>query len=226
MVLNRDSIRNGIVQEIAEEGERLGLIRRLSLEERIASREKTLAARPPGVNDVWVFGYGSLMWNPAFHHVDRLRGRIYGYHRAFCLKTFIGRGSPDKPGLVLGLDYGGSCQGIAFRVDPGNLEEELDVVWSREMVADGYCPTWVTMHTERGPVPAITFVMNRTYERYVKGLPQETIARMIAEAEGRIGRCAEYLENTVQSLDELGIADGPMHRLLVQVRELEHIGND
>lgn len=220
MVLNRDSIRNGLVQEIAKEGERLGLIRRLSREERVASRERTLAARPAGVTDIWVFGYGSLMWNPAFHYVDRMRARIYGYHRAFCLKTFIGRGTPDKPGLVLGLDYGGSCQGIAFQVDPANLEEELDVVWSREMVADGYRPTWVIMHTDRGPVPAITFVMNRAYERYVKGLPQETIARMIAEAEGPIGRCAEYLENTVESLDTLGIADGPMHRLLDKVKQL------
>ena len=220
-VLDREKIKRGFIQDIAEEGERLGLVKRLSLEERVASRDRALAAKPKGVIDIWVFAYGSLMWNPAFHHVDSMRARIHGFHRAFCLKAVIGRGTEKAPGLLLGLEHGGSCSGLALKVDPNNIEEELDVVWSREMVTGAYRPTWVPMQSERGPGHALTFVMNRDYERYIRGLSEEESARLIAKAEGPLGRCSEYLENTVASLDRLGINDGPMHRLWDRVQILQ-----
>ncbi|RED54217.1 gamma-glutamylcyclotransferase [Aestuariispira insulae] len=220
-VLNRDSIKNGFVQKIAEEGERLGLVKRLSVEERVASREATLARKPDHVRDIWVFAYGSLMWNPAFHHVDSCRAKLFGYHRAFCLKAVIGRGTMDYPGLLLGLEHGGSCLGLALKVDPENVEEELDVVWSREMVTGAYRPAWVTLASDKGPLTALTFLMNRDYERYVRGLGEAETARLIATAEGPLGKCSDYLEQTVIALDQLGIADGPMHRLWERVENLQ-----
>ena len=221
-VLNRDSIKKGFVQQIAEEGERLGLVKRLSEAERVESRAATLARRPEGVSEIWVFAYGSLMWNPAFHHVASKKARLYGYHRAFCLKAVIGRGTMDCPGLLLGLEHGGSCLGLALKVDPENIEEELDVVWSREMVTGAYRPAWVELKTDDGTIPAITFLMNRDYERYVRGLSAEQTAQLIATAEGPLGRCSEYLEKTVIALDQLGIADGPMHRLWDRVEDLQN----
>ena len=147
MPLNRDSIKNGLVQEIVAEGERLGLLKLLSPEERLQSRRETLRGVAPD-SDVWVFGYGSLMWNPAFHFVEQRPARCHGYHRSFCLSTPVGRGSPDCPGLVLALDWGGSCTGVAFRIAGDQVDEELDVVWQREMVAGSYVPTWVRLATD------------------------------------------------------------------------------
>jgi len=220
MTLNRDNIKSGLVQEIVQEAERLGLLKALTPEERLTSRQDTLKKVRPG-SDVWVFGYGSLMWNPAFHFAEQQPALCYGYHRRFCLSTPVGRGTPECPGLMLGLDRGGSCAGIAFRIEGDKVEEELDVVWQREMVAGSYLPTWVRLRTDRGRVPAIAFVINRQTERYAGGLTMEQTARQIAEARGRLGACAEYLTNTVAALDQLGIADGPMHDLLERVLALQ-----
>ena len=126
MSLTREQIRSGWVQQIAREG---GGIHVLSDAELEASRRATLARAPS--DDIWVFGYGSLIWNPAFHFVERRLGTIHGWHRRFCLWTTLGRGSPDCPGLMLGLDRGGSCRGIVLRIAPEDVEVELDVLWRR-----------------------------------------------------------------------------------------------
>jgi len=213
MTLDRNSIKNGLVQEIVAEGERLGLLQVLSPEERLRSRQETMR-RVEADEDVWVFGYGSLMWNPAFHYVEQRPAKCHGYHRSFCLSTPVGRGSPDCPGLVLGLDRGGSCAGIAFRIAADQVDEELDLVWRREMVAGSYVPTWVRLATGDGPVNAIAFVIDRTHGRYAGRLSLEQAAAQIAAASGPLGPCSDYLANTVAALDALGIGDGPMHRLL------------
>lgn len=223
MPLNRDSIKNGLVLEIVREAEELGLLKAWTPEQRLRSRQETLKHVAPG-NDVWVFGYGSLMWNPAFHYAEQRRAICHGYHRRFCLSTPVGRGSPDCPGLMLALDRGGSCTGVAFRIAGDHVDEELDVVWQREMVAGSYLPTWVRLRTPEGQVPAITFVINRDTDRYAGRLSLEQTARQIAEARGRLGACAEYLINTVTALDELGIDDGPMHTLLERVLALQAQG--
>ena len=158
------------------------------------------------------------MWNPIIHHVERCAGHIFGYHRAFCLRTGMGRGTPERPGLTLGLERGGTCRGILFRVAGDIAEDELDFVWNREMISQAYTPRLMNAHTTNGVVRAIAFVINPKHIGYAGKLTLKETADAIATAHGRLGRCSEYLENTVLHLDDLGITDGPMHRLLLEVR--------
>ena len=214
MILTRDSLKEASVHKrIAE----LGIAMRvLSEEELAASRAATLAEVDLSAG-VWLFGYGSLIWNPAFHFTDRLTGTVYGYHRRFCLWTHLGRGCPERPGLVLGLERGGSCRGVVFHIAPDAVEEELAIVWRREMLSGAYVPRWVDVHTALGHVRAITFVINHAHERYARLLPDDRVAEVIATAEGFLGPCADYLINTVDHLAALGIHDRPLERLRAQV---------
>lgn len=208
---------------MARDAEAAGLIKPLGDAERRQSRIDTMAARPTGA-DIWIFGYGSLMWNPAFHYVEKRIARLHGYHRSFCLQTPIGRGSPECPGLVLGLDRGGSVQGVALRIAEADADEELDVIWAREMLAGSYRPAWVTLIDEQGVrFHAIAFVMRRDCDRYAGRLSLEECADRIAKASGRLGPCSEYLERTVSAMDEIGISDGPMHALRKRVRALKQM---
>lgn len=190
----------------------------LSEEEVDASRRSILAGVAKG-SDVWIFGYGSLMWNPAFRHVERRAGRVHGYHRQFCLWTHIGRGSPERPGLTLGLERGGSCQGIALRIAGEAVEEETTILWRREMLSGAYVPTWVRVRTDSGVVPAITFTINKGHPRYTGRITEELIVETIALAAGPVGPCADYLFNTVAHLEELGLTDRRMRRLRDRVAE-------
>lgn len=227
-MLNRDSIRDGVVYKMLKQHQHLNNAAPKTAEERAASLQATLAQAPAGIldgagaGDVWVFGYGSLVWNPAFHYAEKRRGRIYGFHRAYCIWTHLGRGTPDNPGLMLALDRGGSCCGAAFRIDAHKLEEELSILWAREMAMDSYVPAWVTVHTEGGPVSGLTFTIARNHERYVGRLPPDVVAGHLATAEGYLGTSAEYLENTVAHLAELGIRDATLtdlHRRVIRLRE-------
>ena len=194
MELTRDQIKNGDVRKMIAD---LGItMRLLSDDELAASRAATLAGADLS-GGVWLFGYGSLIWNPAFHFTDRLTGTVFGHHRRFCLWTHLGRGCPDRPGLVLGLERGGSCRGVAFHIGPDAVEEELTIVWRREMLSGAYVPRWVDVHTALGAVRAITFVINHAHERYARFLPDDHVAEVIAAAEGFLGPCADYLINTV-----------------------------
>lgn len=214
MSLTREQIQSGWVQKMAQEA---GHTMKVLTEEELAeSRRGTLASAPS--KDIWVFGYGSLIWNPAFHFVERRIGTIHGYHRRFCLWTTLGRGSPDCPGLMLGLDRGGSCRGVVLRIAPEHVESELDVLWRREMVSNAYVPTWVRTTTEEGDVYAIAFTINREHERYAEKMSDEKAAEVIARAAGRIGPCRDYLLNTVEHLDQLGIHDRAMKRLAERVK--------
>ena len=217
MDLKREDILEGRVEEAALEAERLGLFQRMTPAERAQSKRDVLSFLPTG-QDVWLFGYGSLMWNPIIHYEERRAGQIFGYHRAFCLRTSMGRGTPEHPGLTLGLERGGSCRGILFRVAGDIAEDELDFVWNREMISQAYTPRLMIAHTESGVVRTIAFVINSEHIGYAGKLTIAETAHAIATAHGRLGRCSEYLENTVLHLDDLGIADGPMHQLLLQVR--------
>ena len=211
-MLNRNSIRDGIVYKLLLQHQHISNIAPMSAEERAASLNATLAEAPAGTldRDVWVFGYGSLLWNPAFEFVERRRGHIYGFHRAYCIWTPLGRGSPENPGLMLALDRGGSCCGAAFRIAADKLEEELSILWAREMALDSYVPTWVRVHTEYGAVGGLTFTINRHHERYAGRMPSEIVASHLATTEGYLGTSAEYLANTVAHLEELGIRDATL----------------
>jgi cation transport protein ChaC len=179
-----------------------------------------ILARAPQPRRIWVFGYGSLMWNPAFHYVERRTARIYGFHRQFCLWARGGRGSAERPGLMLSLESGGGCAGVAYRIAPKAAVTELEVLWRREMSSWSYRPVWVNAYTRRGPEPAIVFAVNRSHERYVPGLDTETIAHYLATGAGLTGSCREYLFDTAEHLRELGIRDRRMQALARRVRDL------
>ncbi len=192
----------------------------MSEEAREASRKAIEAEVAPGA-DVWVFGYGSLMWNPAILVAESRKAEIRGYHRQFCLTLGLGRGTPDKPGLMLGLDRGGACVGVAHRIAAKDVASELAILWYREMLSGAYTPRWLNaVLAEFGPAKVLAFVINRANPRYEPRVPEETMAQRIAASEGIFGTNRDYLYRTVRHLRELGIADGPMHRLERRVRML------
>lgn len=219
MGLTREDLTEGRLEALIAELAPQGLMTFLSVEERRESLRTMLAQCCPS-EDVWLFGYGSLMWNPAIEYVEHAQGRLHGYHRRFALWTPLGRGTPERPGLTLALERGGSCQGIAFRIEAAKVPDELGLVWSREMLSGAYHPRWVRLHTAQGPIRAITFVINPTHDRYAGRLPIDRVAETLACAEGRLGSCREYLENTVAHLAQIGIADRHMAELLALVRRL------
>ena len=195
----------------------------MSAEDMRRSREQVLKHLAPG-GDLWLFGYGSLIWNPTFDFVERQVARLHGYHRRFCLWTHLGRGTRERPGLMLGLDHGGSCGGVAFRIAADRVESELDVVWRREMVTNAYRPTWVKLRMAGRMVPAVAFVINHGHARYARSLRDEEIATVIAVAEGQLGPCRDYLYNTVTHLEALGIQDRGLARLAEAVRARREAG--
>lgn len=214
-MLTRERIRAGWVQELVRAHGVPGV---LDEEELAASRAACLAKRPPGA-PVWVFGYGSLIWNPCFHYVERRVVTVVGWHRRFCLWTSIGRGTPDRPGLMLGLEPGGSCRGVAFRIAEDEVETELDIIWRREMVTAAYRPTWVTAKSEAETLRAIAFTINRAHPRYAGRLPEARIVEALATARGPVGPCCDYLFNTVAHLEELGVPDRRLAALCRAIRE-------
>jgi glutathione-specific gamma-glutamylcyclotransferase len=218
IVLRRELLLSENADRAAEFFRSVG-IQVATLEERAASLAATLA-RVGERDDVWVFGYGSLMWNPAFHHVEALPGRLPGWHRRFCVWNTFGRGSPDAPGLTLALESGGSCSGVAFRIAAAQVQPELTVLWNREMLMGSYVARWVRLHTARGPLAAVTFVANRKNDRYAGRLPLSRVAEVLAQARGPLGAAREYLERTVAELERLGASDGEMHALLRAVNGL------
>jgi cation transport protein ChaC len=184
--------------------------------ERCAQIESMLASAPrPG--PVWVFAFGSLIWNPAFLFDGRRVATVHGWHRQFCLWVRAGRGSPERPGLMLSLESGGSCRGVAYRLAPGTERAELDVLWRREMMTHAYRPVWAVARTPDGPVPAIAFAANREHERYAPGLDADTVAARLAEAAGPLGRGCDYLFDTVRHLRELGLRDRALEALEARV---------
>ena len=197
-------------------GEEADSIRTMNSEELSDSVQQMLK----GMNlkdGVWVFGYGSLMWNPDFILAEKRTGTVTGYHRRLCLKSIVYRGTLDYHGLVFGLDKGGSCQGMAFRIAPENLDSELQKVWEREMFAETYIPTWVCVKTENGDVSAITFVINTKHEHYVPDLDLEKVAERVVRAEGKCGSCHDYVQNTVKFLHQLELRDPVLEQLLTLI---------
>ncbi|NKB44888.1 MAG: gamma-glutamylcyclotransferase [Alphaproteobacteria bacterium] len=174
----------------------------------------------PKQRDVWVFGYGSLLWNPILDVVQRRVGTVYGYRRRFCMVAPTGRGTRARPGLVLALDAGGCCQGVALKVNPKRIEEELSLLWRREMVVGSYTPKWITLHHAKGSQSALTFVMNRQHRSYRGSLTPAQTAKTIAHATGVLGSNAEYLFDTITHLNELGLGDKPLEDLATRVRRV------
>lgn len=171
--------------------------------------------------DVWIFAYGSLMWDPGFAHEEVRPALLRGYHRAFCVRSAVYRGTPERTGLALGLDRGGSCRGLALRVAEREREAAAAYLEQRELVEDIYFCRHVPLTGAGSRFAAYAFVVNRRHAIYAPKQPLDHMARIIAHAAGKVGTNRAYLENTVAHLDELGIADGKLRELL---RRVERIG--
>jgi cation transport protein ChaC len=160
------------------------------------------------MGDFWVFGYGSLMWRPGFAHVETRRARLFGYRRSLCVLSHVHRGTPDRPGLVLGLDRGGSCVGLAFRV-PGELRDEVvTYLRERELVTNVYAERNLEVRLDGGGVvTALGYLVDRSHPQYAGHVDPIEAAGRVSGAVGQSGRNEEYVENTVAHLKALGIRD-------------------
>ncbi|MDZ5647195.1 gamma-glutamylcyclotransferase [Nitrospirillum sp. BR 11828] len=168
--------------------------------------------------DIWVFGYGSLMWNPGFPFAERRRATVRGWHRGFSVYSFLHRGTRACPGAVLGLDRGGACRGIAYRVTAADAPGVLDYLWEREMPNEVYEPRLLTAALDNGArVAALAFTAVRGHEQYCGRLPPDEVARLIRQGVGESGRNVDYLVNTVRHLHELGIRDRNLEGLVERV---------
>ena len=181
-----------------------------------ASRRATLAELSPG-QDLWLFAYGSLIWNPAFNFVERRIGLARGVHRSFCLWTHMGRGTEEEPGLVLGLERGGACKGVLYRIAASEIEEETPLLWRREMITGAYRPAWLPVLHDGGQQRTLAFRIDTRHPRYSGPIPRERKIRAIALAEGPLGACRDYLTSTNEHLAELGIVDRYLEELVGEV---------
>jgi glutathione-specific gamma-glutamylcyclotransferase len=220
----REDVESGVLEEMIVEGELQGHFVRLPEAERDKSRWSLLADIPED-EDIWLFAYGSLIWSPMIHFVEQRHAELYGFHRQFCMQTKMGRGTPERPGLMLALENGGSCKGIAYRVAAKDREQELKVIWNREMVGGSYTPKFVKLHTGVGSkkeiVRAIAFTMNHDHENYIGKLAVAEVAETLAYAEGPLGKGEDYLFNTVSHLEELGLVDHHLFKLARLIRALK-----
>lgn len=188
----------------------------LSAEELSASLNATLAAKPKGAG-WWVFGYGSLVWNPLFPVAETHAGTVRGLHRRFCLRSVASRGTPDQPGLVLGLDRGGACRGLVFRLPAPLAVDELHLLWRREMVVGGYVPRWVGVDVDGAQRCALTFVVKRDHPHYTGKLELAEQVRILNCACGAFGSSRDYLNHTRAALAAHGIVDGYLETLAARL---------
>jgi cation transport protein ChaC len=165
--------------------------------------------------DLWVFGYGSLMWSPGFRHAEQRTGLVRGYHRALCILSNRYRGTPEKPGLVMGLCRGGSCWGMAFRVPAARVRRVLRALWQREMLNKVYVPTLVPVTVgPRRRIRALAFVADTSHRQFVRELDLHGRARLVAQGIGQRGRCVDYIRKTLEHMLELGVNDPHLARVL------------
>lgn len=171
---------------------------------------------------MWVFGYGSLIWNPEFPVAERRIARAMGWHRSFCMRSIHHRGTEADPGLVLALDASDQshCDGVAFRVTPGHEAATLALLRERELVSSAYLERHLSLITTEGAVEALAYVIDPDHIQYCGGLPLEEQARIIAAATGGRGPNRDYLWSTAAHLTELGIADDELEWLSDRVRNL------
>ncbi|RJT41189.1 gamma-glutamylcyclotransferase [Rahnella woolbedingensis] len=192
----------------------------LTPEQRAASLSCTLARRPDN-SPVWIFGYGSLMWNPVFDSEEARPATLHGFHRAFCLRLTSGRGTHAQPGRMLALRDGGQTTGLAFRLPEDKLHEELELLWKREMLTGCYRPTWCELELDDGrKVTALVFIMDSSHPQYEADTDYQVIAPLIAQASGPLGTNAQYLFALEKELNNYGMSDDCMSELVKQVRLL------
>ncbi len=163
------------------------------------------------MDDLWVFGYGSLMWRPGFAFLESELARVRGYHRALCVYSHVHRGTPERPGLVLGLDRGGSCRGIAFRVAARHRQETIAYLRAREQVTSVYRELYLDARLGNGrSVTALSYAVDRSHIQYAGRLARAEVARLVAQGQGISGANPDYVRATQAHLAELGITDATL----------------
>lgn len=185
------------------------------------NRHATLAGLSPG-QDLWVYSYGSLMWDPGLHFAEVRKAELPHYQRRFCFRTTMGRGNLEHPALMLSLEWHppACCRGLVFRIAPDMAEAESQILWRREMIRGSYCPRLLPVQTPQGPVVAVVFTANAAHGDYVGELPTSETARMIATAVGDIGSNRDYLEQLAAQLQALDIQDAYVVQLVEALRAL------
>jgi cation transport protein ChaC len=170
--------------------------------------------------DFWVFGYGSLVWRPGFDFVERQVATLHGWHRALCVYSHVHRGTPDQPGVVLGLDRGGSCRGVAFHVAREKRDETIAYLRAREQVTMVYAETWVEVRLAEGRrVRALTYTVDRDHHQYAPRLPDQELIRLVRRGVGQSGANPDYVRQTHAHLAQLGIRDGRLETLVRMLGE-------
>ena len=214
MTLSRRDLEEHRMREIYVS--ELGAAHALSDIELSESLTTTLAAKPKGAG-WWVFAYGSLLWNPIFPVAEMRPGTLSGLHRRFCLWSLASRGTRDFPGLVLGLDHGGACRGVAMRLPSMLALDELHLLWRREMVTGSYRPSWVKVRTDGREIIALAFVVRRDHHQYARGLSLDQQVAVLGRACGAFGSSLDYLERTRVALVAHGIVDPYLEKLAAEV---------
>ncbi len=179
--------------------------------------EQTLAEWG-GQDDLWIFGYGSLIWRPDFDYAERRAARVHGWHRALKMWSRINRGTPERPGLVFGMLSGGCCRGVVFRIPREHGAQVLVQLWSREMVTAVYDPRWLVAHTPEGPVRALAFTLSRKSPSHTGELTEEEYRAIFAAASGKYGSTQEYAHRTWEELKRHDIRDRQLERLLRRIQ--------
>ena len=175
--------------------------------------------------DLWVFGYGSLMWRPGFDFLEQVPARLIGEHRALCVYSFVHRGTPEKPGLVLGLDRGGACRGIAFRVAGDKREETIAYLRAREQVTSVYREVTRSVWLEndaRERVSALVYVVDRGHVQYAGRLSPQEQLRHVRQGHGQSGANRDYVLSTVKAIEAQGFRDAQLHRLAMMLHDDGH----
>jgi cation transport protein ChaC len=177
--------------------------------------------RRPEQGDLWVFAYGSLLWNPISEYDSRVIATLDDWHRSFCIRLIAGRGSPDKPGRMLSLEPGGTTEGVALRMPESTLSEELRILWIREMVTGAYTPTWAPIRFRAGgEAMALVFVANSHQAQYEPDARPTSIAPFMATASGSFGTNAEYVFKLQRALADCQMSDSYIDELAAELQQL------
>jgi len=187
-----------------------------------AMSAKPLSEAPSSKADLWVFGYGSLMWRPGFAFVEQVQARLIGEHRALCVYSFDHRGTPEKPGLVLGLDRGGACRGVAFRVAARLRHDTVEYLRSREQTTHVYREVMRSVWLEneaRQRVSALAYVVDRGHVQYAGRLTLADQLRHVQQGHGRSGNNRDYVLATVKSIEAQGFRDQQLHQLALMLHK-------